>query len=132
MAATKSELQVITFAKKLCGYVMTITLKSPKQFRFSLIGRLQGYSLDVVENLYEANDIYAAPSDAAAFARREAYQRKAMSRLKLLSWMAQLSMECGAIQPKQFEQISKQTLDVQNLLGAWIQSDRKRQQAGKH
>ena len=43
MAHSTSELQVITFAKNLCNYVMTITQKSPKQFRFSLIGRMQGY-----------------------------------------------------------------------------------------
>lgn len=30
MAHTQSELQVITFAKDLCSYVMTITQKSPK------------------------------------------------------------------------------------------------------
>ena len=47
MAHSQSELQVITFAKNLCSYVMTITQKSPKQFRFSLIGRMQGYVLDI-------------------------------------------------------------------------------------
>ena len=52
MVHTQSELQVITFAKNLCSYVMTITQKSPKQFRFSLIGRMQGYVLDIVEELY--------------------------------------------------------------------------------
>ena len=57
MAHSQSELQVITFAKNLCSYVMTITQKSPKQFRFSLIGRMQGYVLDIVEELYYANDI---------------------------------------------------------------------------
>ena len=57
MAHTQSELQVITYAKNLCSYVMTITQKSPKQFRFSLIGRMQGYVLDIVEELYYANDI---------------------------------------------------------------------------
>ena len=57
MAHTQSELQVITFAKNLCSYVMAITQKSPKQFCFSLIGRMQGYVLDIVEELYYANDI---------------------------------------------------------------------------
>ncbi len=36
MAHSQSELQVITQAKNLCSYVMTITHKSPKEFRFSL------------------------------------------------------------------------------------------------
>ena len=44
------------------SYVMTITQKSPKLFRCSLIGRMQGYVLDIVEELYYANDIYVTPA----------------------------------------------------------------------
>ena len=111
MARTQSELQVITFAKNLCSYVMTITQKSPKQFRFSLIGRMQGYVLDIVEELYYANDIYVTPASRSGWVQRQAHQRKAMATLKLLSWVAQVSMEQGAIQPKQFQQISEQCLE---------------------
>lgn len=67
MSYTQSELQVITFAKNLLSYVMTITQKSPKQFRFSLIGRMQGYVLDIVEELYYANDIYVTPASRAGW-----------------------------------------------------------------
>ena len=126
----QSELQVITTAKDLAGYVMTITQKSPKQFRFSLIGRMQGYALDTVEELYAANDVYLDPADRSAVQERAAHQRKAMGRLKLLVYLAQLSMEQAAIQPKQFEQISRQALNTQNLLGAWISSDRRGTAAG--
>ena len=52
--AYQSELKVITSAKKLASYVMTITQKSPKQFRFSLVAKMQAYVLDTVENLYRA------------------------------------------------------------------------------
>ena len=93
MARAQSELQVITFAKNLCSYVMTITQKSPKQFRFSLIGRIQGYVLDIVEELYYANDIYVTHASRAGWAQRQTHQRKAMATLKLLSWVAQVSME---------------------------------------
>ena len=102
MAHTTSELQVITKAKNLLDYVMTITRKSPKEFRFSLIGRMQGYVLDVVENLYYANDIYVTPGIRSGWAQRQAHQRKAMSTLKLLTYVAEVSMQQGAIQPKQF------------------------------
>ena len=131
MAHSLSELQVITFAKNLCSYVMTITQKSPKQFRFSLVGRMQGYVLDIVEELYYANDIYVTPASRAGWAQRQAHQRKAMATLKLLSWVAQVSVEQGAIQPKQFQQISEQCWNTQNLLGAWIISDQKRLNSGK-
>ncbi len=130
-ADTQSELQVITFVKNLLSYVMTITQKSPKQFRFSLIGRMQGYVLDIVEELYYANDIYVTPSSRAGWANRQTHQRKAMSTLKLLAYVAQVSMEQGAIQPKQYEQISKHAYNTENLLGAWIISDQKRLASAK-
>ena len=82
--------------------------------------------LDVVEELYYANDIFVTPASRAGWAQRQSHQRKAMTTLKLLSYVAQLSMEQGAIQPKQYEQISTQTFNVQNLLGAWINSDSRR------
>ena len=110
---------------------MTITQKSPKQFRFSLVGRMQGYVLDVVEELYYANDIFVTPESRAGWAQRQAHQRKAMSTLKLLVYVAQISREQGAIQPKQYEQIRRAKeeagrANIQNLLGAWINSDSKR------
>ncbi len=123
MSHTQSELQVITFAKNLLSYVMTITQKSPKQFRFSLIGRMQGYVLDIVEELYYANDIHATPASGTGWANRQAHQRKAMSTLKLPVYAAQGSMEQGTIQPKQYEQIGKQAYNTVNLLGTWFISD---------
>ena len=131
MSHSQSELQVITFAKNLCSYVMTITQKSPKQFRFSIVGRMQGYVLDIVEELYYANDIYVTPTGLSGWAQRQGHQQKAMATLKLLSWVAQVSMEQGAIQPKQYQQINEQCRNTQNLLGAWIISDQKRLNSGK-
>ena len=51
----QSELVVIVRAKELCGYVLTVTDKSPKKFRFTLVSRLQSYALDALECLYKAN-----------------------------------------------------------------------------
>lgn len=131
MAHSQSELQVITHAKNLLNYVMTITQKSPKQFRFSLIGRMQEYVLNIVEDLYYANDIFVSPNSNAGWAQRQAHQRKAMSTLKLLVYVAQVSMEQGAIQPKQYQQISQQAFNVENMLGAWMNSDQKRMNSGR-
>ncbi len=61
--ANKSELSVITKAKDLCSYVMTVTDKSPKRFRFTLVSRMQNYALDVIESLYYANEIYVYAGD---------------------------------------------------------------------
>mgnify|MGYP002799805578 FL=1 len=63
MAAYKSELAVITKAKDLCSYVMTVTDKSPKRFRFTLVAKLQNYALDIIENLYQANEVFVKAGD---------------------------------------------------------------------
>ena len=48
MAAYQSELAVITKAKDLCSYVMTVT-EIAKAFRFTLVAKLQNYALDIIE-----------------------------------------------------------------------------------
>ena len=67
MSATQSELTVITQAKALCSYIMTVTDKSPKRFRFTLVAKLQNYALNVIENLYYAIEV---PMQTAGFLKR--------------------------------------------------------------
>ena len=126
MAAYQSELAVITKAKDLCSYVMTVTDKSPKRFRFTLVAKLQNYALDIIENLYRANEVFVKAGDREKAQQRIDFQHQALTELKLLGYMAQLSMELGCILPKQYEQITKKIHDCQNMLGAWLNSDRKR------
>ena len=40
MRSVESELTVITRAKELCQYILMITDKSPKKYRFTLVSRL--------------------------------------------------------------------------------------------
>lgn len=63
MSTKGSELSVITKAKALSEYDLTITDKSPKRYRFTLVARLQNYSLDVIEALISANEIYVSAPD---------------------------------------------------------------------
>lgn len=126
MAAYQSELAVITKAKDLCSYVMTVTDKSPKRFRFTLVAKLQNYALDIIENLYRANEVFVKAGDREKAQQRIDFQHQALTELKLLGYMAQLAMEQGCILPKQYEQITKKIHDCQNMLGAWLNSDRKR------
>lgn len=126
MEGKSSELTVITKAKDLCSYVMTVTQKSPKQFRFTFVSRMQNLSLSVIGDLFHANDIFVSKSDIASQKERLSFQRSAMTELKLLGYFALLSMEQKCILPKQYEQISRQVFDCRNLLGAWMNSDRRR------
>lgn len=118
MERKQSELTVITKAKDLSSYVMTVTQKSPKQFCFTFVTRLQNLALSAIENLFCANDVFVSKADIYSQKERLSYQRSAMTDLKLLGYITLLSMEQGWILPKQYEQISRQIADCQNLLGA--------------
>jgi hypothetical protein len=106
--------------------MMEITQKSPKQFRFSFVTRLQNYSLDVIENIYYANEIFIGKGDLKSAEKRLALQHKAMTTIKLIAYVTEMAMVQKCILPKQFEQIAKLTTDCSRLLGAWINSDKKR------
>ena len=128
MERKQSELTVITKAKDLCSYVMTVTQKSPKHFRYTFVSKLQNLALSVIENLFRANDVFVSKQDIPAQKERLEFQRAAMTDLKLLGYMALLSVEQKCILPRQYEQIARQLTDCQNLLGAWMNSDRRRLQ----
>lgn len=120
----ESELTVITRAKELCEYILTVTDKSPKKFRFTLVGRLQNYSLSVIEHLYKANNVFVANSDEAE--RREKrleLQHEAMTELRLLAYLSMIARESQCILPRQQSQISSRIIETQKLLYAWIKSD---------
>ena len=122
----KSELGVLTKSKELCSYVMTITHKSPKEYRFSYVSRLQNLALDIVENIIRANEVFLEKENVHSYNLRLGYQRETMTSLKLLAYFAMLSMEQRCILLKQYEQISLKISDCQNMLGAWMMSDKNR------
>jgi len=122
---TKSELQVVTAAKNLCSYVLIATNKSPKTFRFTLVSRLQNLTLDIIENVYRANEIFVQSKNLQNMQKRLEFQHSALTDIKILAYMALLAREQGCILPKQYEQISKLASDCQYLLGAWIKSDKR-------
>ncbi|MDR1806887.1 MAG: four helix bundle protein [Propionibacteriaceae bacterium] len=122
-----AELSVITEAKKLCAYVMTVTEKSPKRFRFTFTSRLQNLSLDLVEALFRANDTFVGPSAGPEAQRRRLdWQHRASTDAKLLAYLAMLAAESGCLLMKQHEQIAELVYICQTRLTAWIRSDEKR------
>ena len=123
----QNELIVVTKSKDLCSYIMTVTQKSPKQFRFTFVSRLQNLALETIECIYRANDIFIGTGcPLQNKSERLNYQHRALTSVKILAYMAELAMTQGCILMKQYEQIAKQTTDCQRLLGAWINSDKKR------
>lgn len=127
MAGDKSELSVVMKAKDLCRYVMTVTQKSPKQYRFTFTTRLQNLSMDVIEALYMANSVYVGGRDwEERHQKRLNLQGQAITKTRLLAYIAQLALEQNVILPKQYAQISMLSTEVLNLSYGWIKSDKAR------
>ncbi len=127
MAEQKSELSVIMEAKDLCRYIMTVTQKSPKQYRFTFTTRLQNLCMDIIENIYLANEMFMKGEHAREnYQKRQEMQREAITKTRILAYIAQLALEQKAILPKQYEQISLHSTSVLKLLGGWMRSDKKR------
>ncbi|MBQ7884824.1 MAG: four helix bundle protein [Clostridia bacterium] len=121
-----NELVVLTRAKDLVKYVIIATNKSPKHFRFTLVSKMQNLAFEVVDNLYRANDVAIKKGDAVRITRREEYQRRAITGLKMLMYVSMLANEIECILPKQHEQICKKGAEVVTLIVNWISSDKRR------
>ena len=121
------ELAVIVKAKDLGSYIFTVTDKSPKKFRFTLVTRLQNTCLDIIENLYYANSVYVkGKEDYAHIGKRNAYQKRSYVKVKMLLYFALIARENQCILPKQHEQISTQAYEVNRMITAWARSDLRR------
>ena len=116
-----SDLIVITKAKKLCAYIMTVTAKSPQKYRFTFVNRMHNYCLDIIEHLFYANSLNS--KDSKNKYKRKDHQHEAYVRLKLLSYISFLAYENACILKKQYEQISLQISDCINLLIAWSKTE---------
>lgn len=92
MVVKQSELTVITKAKELCSYVLTISDKSPKKFRFTLLSRLQNYSISIVEQLLYANEVRMAFKNTQLLGKRlemrRNFQQQAFTDMKMLSYLS--------------------------------------------
>ena len=123
----ESELVVITKAKNLCTYVMEATQQSPKKFRFSYVNKMQNLALSIIENCLRANEILFGGSHGINnYSKRYEYQKEAITEVKLLVYFAEMALRQDCILMRQYEQMSKLGTDCRNMLGAWINSDRKR------
>lgn len=121
------EFAVIVKAKDLGSYVFTVTDKSPKKFRFTLVTRLQNTCLDIIENLYYANSVYVkGKEDYTHIGKRNAYQKRAYVKVKMLLYFALIARKNQCILPKQYEQISTQAYEVNRMITVWARSDLRR------
>lgn len=121
------ELSVVLKAKELCKYVNQITKKISKEHRFTYTVRLRDLAMDVIEELYMANEVYVSgPDDKEMQLLRRNHQHMAMTKVRLLCFLAQTALEEKVILLKQYKMIATLSADVLNLAGAWLRSDRRR------
>lgn len=109
----QQEMAVFTGAKKLSEYIMVITQKSPKKFRWSMVTKLQNSSINVIDLLYNAN--YDKDN-------RGEYLKKCRVELSLLDFYTEASKRMQVITTKQMLNIGKQLLQVRKMLDGWIRS----------
>lgn len=105
---------------------MSSTAKSPKKFRFSLVSKLHTYSLNALENLFRANEVYLKGNLKNGLSLRMDFQHKALTELKLLSFITQIAYEQQCILKKDYIKITHQLFGCKNLLGGWIRSEYKK------
>ncbi len=115
----KDVLFVMTKAKDLAKYILTVTEKSPKKFRFTLVVRLQNYILDIIQLLYLANTSPLGED-------RRRLQDDAAIKLNMLDYYSDISHDVQCITFHQYEQISMQVSECLLYLGKWVASDAKR------
>ncbi len=108
------EMAVFTSAKKLSEYIFVITEKSPKKLRWSIVGKLQNNSVELIENLYRAN----FSKDEC----REKFQREALVQLNIMDYYSETAYQMRAITLKQVKIIALQSCETKKLLNGWIKS----------
>jgi hypothetical protein len=118
------DFNVIQKTRDLVEYVLTVTHKSPKEFRFSLVSKLHGYVLSAMENILRANELNIHKE--GNIERRKAYQLEAMTSFYMLGYMSDIARTQQCILPKQYEQISEKLFECRKFLGAWVKSDEER------
>lgn len=95
----ESELMVIQWAKKLCDYIMDASLTSPKVFRYSYLNKIIDLSLEVVINLFDANEM--DPTDPM----RKRIVRRCIARVKSIGFIAEAAFHHNVFSDHQKEVI---------------------------
>ena len=99
MERKETELLVFVKAKDLCAYILRISARSPAKYRFSLLNPLIGDSLDVIRDLYMANDLDVRDG------RRLSLISEAKAKLKTVDFLSSLAAEAACFTKRQYEVI---------------------------
>lgn len=84
---------MVTRAKDLCSYIMTVTQKSPKNFRYTYVSRLQNLAMDC---LCVISNNFMLASTLSVFDKRFLYGKI------ILGWSIDLGPSAGGEVPRHF------------------------------
>lgn len=116
------ELTAISKAKDLVNHTFWASNKIfPKSVRFTLTQRMETVALDILESLIEANEIF--PRTEKETEQRLDYQKRALTKCKLLLNLLDIALERGYIDIRRCEEWTKKILDVKNLTASWRKKD---------
>ena len=119
-----TDLKVVIKAKELMKHTYVLTSnpnRYPKKYRHSLVDRLQLKSMDIYENLMEANRI----SNITDKKLRCETITKAITLCDELLTYIELSMELGILNAQSAEYWSKMVSDVKYMSIAWRTKEKK-------
>ena len=85
----ESELLVFIKAKDLSSYILLISGKSPVKYRYSLLNPLINESLEIIQLLYEANELDIKDK------RRLELIRRAKAKLKTIDFLASIAKDAS-------------------------------------
>lgn len=113
----QKDLEVITCAKKLGEYIIKITEKSPKKYRWSVVGKFQNTSIELVENLYYAN--FESGDE------RLKYLKQASIKVNMLGFFAETAKDLQAINFHQMSVIANMLFEIRKMLNGWIRTTKR-------
>ena len=97
----ETELLVFVKAKDLAQYILLVSGKSPVKYRYSLLNPLINASLEIIELLYEANDLETKDPHRAESIRR------AKTKLKTIDFLASVARDASCFTTHQYEVIEE-------------------------
>lgn len=112
----ETDLLVFIKAKNLAEYILLISGRSPVKYRYSLLNNLIKSSLDVIELLYEANELQLKDE------RRLELIRKAKTKLKTIDFISAVATKAGCFTDQQQDVILTRIGDCSKYLLGYYNS----------
>lgn len=128
-AREKSEAKydILLKAKELAGYTLRITSNEkhfPKRYRLTVTNKMQEMSVNIVNWLIMANEIY--PETKQEREERTLLQKKARAECRAMLTMMEIAADTFSIRPETLREWTDKTTKLKNQTTRWILADKER------